>query len=209
MKTNIYKKKHQKVILLALIAGALLLIIICFFATKLIDNNISEQAISKEIIYQEVSSDSIEATKNISNLPKMFNKQNFDQLIPKIYNGEVQHADSIAKSLENKVKIEYQINNRNIYTAQKDNCYEKIIAYLHGGAFVTNIVSSQIQLAYDYSNELNAKVYIPDYPLVPNATFKDAIGFLDDFCIDLLDKNPNKEIVFMGDSSGGNLYARC
>ena len=82
----------------------------------------------------------------------------------------------------------------------KENC-NRIILFIHGGAYVGN-VNLQHQLYCRYlSRKLDAYVALPAYPLAPNSTYEDTLNLITDFYKNLLENN--KDIIIMGDSAGG------
>jgi len=97
-------------------------------------------------------------------------------------------------------------NNKVLTLTPKDHQtdYENIILYIHGGAYAYQILAAHIRLCDLLATELNAKVYMPIYPLLSqNATYKSAYELLDLLYADLLGEG--KKIFIMGDSAGGGL----
>jgi len=97
-------------------------------------------------------------------------------------------------------------NGRKIWTiAPKGNKPETVILYLHGGAYMGNI----LRLHWDLIRELVAKtgttIVVPDYPLAPEATYMEVYCFVGDLYARLTTEYGSKGIVFMGDSAGGGL----
>lgn len=81
--------------------------------------------------------------------------------------------------------------------------YERVIIYLHGGAYVAPINSEQINYIQKCCKTLRAKVYVPMYPLAPEYTCEDVFPFIEK--VYELAKKDGKKITFMGDSAGGGL----
>jgi len=81
--------------------------------------------------------------------------------------------------------------------------YDCIVYYLHGGAWVFDILKDHVEFCDDLVDRLNAKVYLPKYPLAPKYTYKDTYKML----LDLYDElaKEDKPIYIMGDSAGGQL----
>ena len=94
------------------------------------------------------------------------------------------------------------LNGCNIFTKYNDN-YDKIIIYIHGGAYISDIQSYYV----DYLNKLlknnSYKIVIPQYPLLPNNNYKNSFELLFNLYEYLLKEN--KDIIIMGDSAGGGL----
>jgi len=89
-----------------------------------------------------------------------------------------------------------------VYTLTKEG-YDCIVLYIHGGAYVMEATDRHVIFCDLLASELNAKVYMPNYPLAPQATYKDAYELLDEVYAELLETN--LPIYIMGDSAGGGL----
>lgn len=89
-----------------------------------------------------------------------------------------------------------------VYTLDRDDA-DCVILYLHGGAYAFGIGEQQILFCDKMAQRLNAKVYLPLYPLTPQATVHDAIRFLDAVYDELLKEG--KPVLLLGDSAGGGL----
>lgn len=96
----------------------------------------------------------------------------------------------------------YKIGNDDIYTLDKGS-YDCIVLYIHGGAYAFSIDQMHAKLCDRLVDELNAKVYMPLYPLAPQADYREAYELLDKLYPTLLALN--KPIYIMGDSAGGGL----
>lgn len=80
---------------------------------------------------------------------------------------------------------------------------ERIILFLHGGAYVDNLNLQHHSYCWYLSRKLDAYVVAPAYPLAPNNTCEDAFNLITDFYKELI--KINKDIIIMGDSAGGGL----
>lgn len=94
------------------------------------------------------------------------------------------------------------VANNDVYTLEKERA-DSVIIYLHGGAYAFGISEKQIKFCDTLAERINAKVYIPLYPLTPQATYHDAYPFLDAVYDEAL--RENKPVYFVGDSAGGGL----
>ena len=94
------------------------------------------------------------------------------------------------------------ISGNDLYTLENDDA-ESILFYLHGGAYAYGISEKQVKFCDDMAQRLNAKVYIPLYPLTPQATCRDAYPFLEAAYAEALKEG--KPIYLIGDSAGGGL----
>ena len=89
-----------------------------------------------------------------------------------------------------------------VYTLTKDG-YENVILYIHGGAWVFQINSAHVAFCDDLATRLNAKVYMPLYPLAPQATGEETYAMIESLYKEILKEG--KTVYVMGDSAGGNL----
>lgn len=89
-----------------------------------------------------------------------------------------------------------------VYTLCGDK-YDKIVYYLHGGAWVFDILGDHVEFCDDLVDRLNAKVYLPKYPLAPVYSYKDTYEMLMGLYDEIL--RENKPVYIMGDSAGGQL----
>lgn len=101
---------------------------------------------------------------------------------------------------------ETEQNGRNVWTiSPNDYKSDTVIMYLHGGAYMGNILRLHWDLINQLVRKTGARIVIPDYPLAPEATYREAYGFIGDLYARLTTDYPTKRIVFMGDSAGGGL----
>lgn len=99
-----------------------------------------------------------------------------------------------------------QINNRNVYSiSPKGKKTKKHVLYLHGGAYVNNIIKPQWEVVGIFVRKTRCTFIVPDYPLTPTYSHEDAFAMLDALYLNLLIKVPSKDILLMGDSAGGGL----
>ncbi len=87
----------------------------------------------------------------------------------------------------------------------KQNGSEKIILYLHGGAYYWNISKHNWAFAEGLLEKTNATFVIPDYPLAPHSTFEQAYEYLDELYEELISQHSPENITIMGESAGGGL----
>ena len=97
-------------------------------------------------------------------------------------------------------------NNRKVWTiSPEEGKSDVVILYLHGGAYMGNILKQHWDLIEQLINKTNATIVIPDYPLAPDEACKETYGFILDLYTRLMNDYPIKRIIFMGDSAGGGL----
>lgn len=85
------------------------------------------------------------------------------------------------------------------------NASSKVILYLHGGAYVENLLSFHWDLIGQLLVKTNATIVVPDYPLAPNAQCPEVLAFAVDLYKQLLVNHSPQNITIMGDSAGGGL----
>jgi acetyl esterase/lipase len=119
----------------------------------------------------------------------------------------IERPAALPKAMARRFKTEsIQIDNRQVWTvAPENNPSDKLIIYLHGGAYVFNIMKLHWGLIGQLVKHTRAHVVVPDYPLAPQATCVETYAFMDKLYAQLRQQYPNKRFVFMGDSAGGGL----
>jgi acetyl esterase/lipase len=124
-----------------------------------------------------------------------------------VSNGYNKEPACIPKSIpkNNTVEVEV-INGRKVWTiSPKNNENNTVILFLHGGAFYANITGMHWRLIEQIIFSTRARIVVPDYPLVPEVNYKDIYQFIDAVYAKQISLYPSKQIVLMGDSSGGGL----
>lgn len=90
-----------------------------------------------------------------------------------------------------------------VYTLTGDVQTGKTVFYFHGGGYVHRPRSFHLKFVDKLVQASGAEVIFPLYPLAPFHTYKDmyrvVTGLYADFCA----RNPDREVIFMGDSAGG------
>ncbi|MER9305638.1 alpha/beta hydrolase [Mesorhizobium sp. M0293] len=82
---------------------------------------------------------------------------------------------------------------------------QKRILYLHGGAYVFEITPYHWHLIADMADRLGYGITVPIYPIAPEHDFHAMFGMVGDVYRQMLDETEAEDIVFMGDSAGGNM----
>lgn len=83
--------------------------------------------------------------------------------------------------------------------------HQKVILYLHGGAYMNPPVAFHFQMADHLAQESRAMVVFPIYPKIPAHTWADTFPKLLDLYDTLCAQHGAEQITIMGDSSGGGL----
>lgn len=87
----------------------------------------------------------------------------------------------------------------------KSKLSEKIIIYFHGGGFISQPNIFHWSFLKRLQEKTKAKIFVPIYPKIPFYNYKDCYAFLFEFLTKIKPKFKNKEVIFMGDSAGGNI----
>lgn len=115
-----------------------------------------------------------------------------------------QEAASLPGSLQDNFDIQEKAKQgRSVWTLKpKQNVTEKVILYIHGGAYVFNLSKFHWDLIEVLLKKTNATIVVPDYPLAPASTYADVYDFMEDLYLELLAEIPPQDIILMGDSAG-------
>jgi acetyl esterase/lipase len=82
---------------------------------------------------------------------------------------------------------------------------ERLVIYLHGGAYVNEIRLPHISFCDRLAKKINACIFSPIYPLAPNHTYEETYEIVEKLYNHLL--TTGKPIIIMGDSAGGGFSA--
>ena len=144
----------------------------------------------------------------IQNMSSLFGVKKGRDIIKKVNQSTTTEVPTpVPKSMYKKYDIEEStINNRKVWTIKpKVNASNKVILYLHGGAYVSTIKKYHWKFAEDLILKTNATIVIPDYPLAPSSNCENSIDLVGQVYQELLKKYSPENIDLMGDSSGGGL----
>lgn len=101
---------------------------------------------------------------------------------------------------------EESFNNDQLFVLGRNN--NEIILYFHGGAYVKNITRSHFKMLEKICLLTGRQIYVPIYKKAPQYCYKDALKDMSELYQSLLKEK--KDIIFMGDSSGGGfIYSLC
>lgn len=79
------------------------------------------------------------------------------------------------------------------------------VVYFHGGAYCFEITRFHWQLIADIAHRTGARITVPIYPLAPDHDFHAMFRMAMETYRAVLGEGPASEVVFMGDSAGGNM----
>jgi acetyl esterase/lipase len=82
---------------------------------------------------------------------------------------------------------------------------DRRILYMHGGAYVFEITPYHWRLITEMAERLDAQVTVPIYPIAPEHRFEDMFDMVLETYRGMLREAAAEDIVFMGDSAGGNM----
>ena len=81
----------------------------------------------------------------------------------------------------------------------------KIILYLHGGAYFAEMSKNHWTLMEKIANDTNATVIVPDYPLAPKHNCKDVFNMIEPLYKEIIAQTNSENLILMGDSAGGGI----
>jgi acetyl esterase/lipase len=118
-----------------------------------------------------------------------------------------QKAASIPFYISRKFRVEgNKVAGRWVWTLHpRQSSSPRVIVYLHGGAYIYNIISLHWYLIGQVAKRTGASVIVPDYPLAPRYSCLDTHAFMDVVYQQLLEKHVAKDLLLMGDSAGAGL----
>ncbi|WP_019173504.1 alpha/beta hydrolase [Pseudaminobacter salicylatoxidans] len=79
------------------------------------------------------------------------------------------------------------------------------ILYLHGGAYCFEITNYHWLLIGEMAERLGMRTLVPIYPIAPEHDFNAMFGMVLQLYRDMLRETAAENIIFMGDSAGGNM----
>lgn len=134
---------------------------------------------------------------------------NFKSRIPKAFEeNKFSHRPApLPHSLSEKYDVKIsQKNDRKTWTIQyKENPSDKVIFYLHGGAYISNVFPQHWDFIEALLAKQNLTIILPDYPLAPTHTYQETYRFIQEIYEELLGKYDASNILLMGDSAGAGL----
>lgn len=92
-----------------------------------------------------------------------------------------------------------------VYDIAPKNGSSKRILYLHGGAYVFEITTYHWALIAEMAERLGFGMTVPIYPIAPEHDFHDMFGMVGSVYREMLEETAAEDIIFMGDSAGGNM----
>lgn len=87
--------------------------------------------------------------------------------------------------------------------APKKNKTEKVVLFVHGGAYVHSLLIFHWMFIYKFVKQTGATIVVPDYPLAPASNCLDNFTFIGKEYDYLIGNYKTENIILMGDSAGG------
>jgi monoterpene epsilon-lactone hydrolase len=84
----------------------------------------------------------------------------------------------------------------------KINPGRKVVFYVHGGAYITNIITQQWEMVETLILKTNATFVVPDYETAPFGCYSQTNAFIDSIYKIVNSKWKPENIILMGDSAG-------
>lgn len=139
-------------------------------------------------------------------LISIISKKNF--LRKRLASGSLRYFDSpkpTSFAIRTCRVTESQVNSRNVFSlAPKHQKASAVhILYLHGGAYMQNFLRLHWNFLAMLVKETGCTIVAPDYPLAPDHTYKESFAMAEILYRDLVSSIEPKNMIVMGDSSGG------
>ncbi len=90
-----------------------------------------------------------------------------------------------------------------LFVEPKCGAAQRTIVYIHGGAYVSNMLSYQWNLVEGLASRNAARVVVPHYPLAPEHDWQPGFAMMHELYAALLAEHGAESIVLCGDSAGG------
>ena len=120
----------------------------------------------------------------------------------------INRESNIPNNIEQKCNIKVEkFKERKVFIIEPkaQNKIEKEIFYFHGGAYIAEATKNHWKFLQKLAIDLNARIYMPDYPLTPKNTYKDVYEMVEPFYFEYVKRVDIKNLYMMGDSAGGGL----
>ena len=116
---------------------------------------------------------------------------------------ETKVPESVEKTCD--LGIERFIGRNLFILTPKQEKSNKVILYLHGGAYVAEATNEHWEFLENIVKDTKATVIMPDYPLTPKHTYKDVFTMITPLYKEIIYKVDKENLIVMGDSAGGGI----
>ena len=149
---------------------------------------------------ESITSKLLKVAMSLVGRKKVFEKEMTSLIIP-------QDADKIPRSVRRAFSVtETPLQGRPVWRiSPKEHETETVIFYIHGGGYIHNITGFHWSLIQELAGRTGAAVVVPDYPLAPEATYKEVYDYIEAAYSGLCAGTSPGNIIFMGDSAGAGL----
>lgn len=100
---------------------------------------------------------------------------------------------------------EDHLDQMQVFQLNQEDSSDYTIIYLHGGAYVNEMMAFHWAMLENISNLFKSYILIPDYPLAPRHNYKEAYDDLTKLYSQYIQEHPDKKVILMGDSAGAGL----
>lgn len=98
-----------------------------------------------------------------------------------------------------------QDSTMDIYTLKSKTPSQKVVLFLHGGAYVEQPLSWHWRFLHKLTKAISCEIVVPVYPKAPNHHCLEVIDPIVDIYTSLLLTHDPQDIILMGDSAGGGM----
>lgn len=155
---------------------------------------------------ESIQSKLLKMILHIVNLKKMW-KITGDELRKNIEKKQLSENHEPPQKVQRNFNIKEQKVNGHCYYIIKplNNVGQKYILYLHGGGFVYEIMSFHWKFLERLIEELQCTIIVPIYPLAPRHQYQEVFNMLLPLYQQIISEVNSRNVVIMGDSSGGGI----
>ena len=192
IQTNVRSRSRRRTILIIAIA----LLVVAIVAVKISSFRSGESMVTHLVRVAVLPMLQVKST--------MQNVDRYHELVQK------RQADGDARPSE-KLKKQFDIHPESIngylyyVVSPKTAKPDRAIIYIHGGAYVGPMADFQWNLVKGLAERTSAQLIVPNYPLAPKHSWKDAYAMMLQLYDKLIQQFPANRISITGDSAGGGL----
>ena len=116
-------------------------------------------------------------------------------------------SSKVPEKLLDGIQVEIrEFMSRKVFVISPENeKQEGIILYFHGGAYMAEMTYNHWDFLQKLSKDTKYTIIVPDYPLAPKYTYKDALKMSEPLYKEIITKESTGNLIIMGDSAGGGL----
>lgn len=99
-----------------------------------------------------------------------------------------------------------ELNGRRVWTIKpRCSATQKVLLYLHGGGYVSNLTAYDWSLIKELAQKTNSTIIVPDYPLAPASNCAGVYKYFEGLYSSLIEQYSASDIIFLGNSAGGGI----